>query len=437
MVSSITPFGLIVLFSVGILILTLKREQAFIPLILFACYYPVSGAVVIAGLNFFAPRLLLLFAWARVLLRREISTVNFNNIDKSLVWYVALSVVMNFLLERSGSALANRLGQAYDLIGFYFFFRAIILNFEDIERIFRFLGLIILPLTCLMLYEEFTGRNLFSLLGGVPEFSAVRGDQLRAQGPFRHPVLAGTFGATVMPFFVGVWLSNTSARIFAISGFVCATAIMILTSSSGPALAYCFGIIALFFWRFRERMRAVRWALFFSLIGLHLIMKAPIWFLIGRISNLIGGTGWHRSELIDQAIKHFDEWCFVGTTYTAHWARDTGLITLPDFPNMVDITNQYIVIAVNGGILPLAAFIAAIAFAFREVGKAWRSLPDELNPSRLVVWSLGASLFSHVVSFTSISYFDQLNVFWFLLLAMISSLSYLTNPQYCSISPNK
>jgi len=57
--------------------------------------------------------------------------------------------------------------------------------------------------------------------------------------------------------------------------------------------------------------------------------ESPIWFLIGRLSAIIGGTGWARSELIDQAIKHFSEWWLLGTTYTAHWAADNGLIVLP------------------------------------------------------------------------------------------------------------
>lgn len=38
-----------------------------------------------------------------------------------------------------------------------------------------------------------------------------------------------------------------------------------------------------------------------------------------------------------------------------------------------------------------------------------------------MIWSLGVSLFIHAVSFLSVSYFDQMIVFWYLLLAMISA----------------
>jgi len=34
-------------------------------------------------------------------------------------------------------------------------------------------------------------------------------------------------------------------------------------------------------------------------------MKVPIWFLMNRIGAIIGGTGWHRAELIDQFVRRF------------------------------------------------------------------------------------------------------------------------------------
>jgi hypothetical protein len=51
------------------------------------------------------------------------------------------------------------------------------------------------------------------------------------------------------------------------------------------------------------------------------------------------------------------------------------------------------------------------------------------------IWALGVSLFVPVVSYLSVSYYDQIIVIWFLLLAMISSL----NDNYLNVaaaSPN-
>ncbi len=71
-------------------------------------------------------------------------------------------------------------------------------------------------------------------------------------------------------------------------------------------------------------MRAIRWGIVVILLALHAVMKAPVWFLISRLSELTGGSGWYRSALIDAFIRHFDEWWLIGTGYTAHW-MPTGL----------------------------------------------------------------------------------------------------------------
>jgi len=204
---------------------------------------------------------------------------------------------------------------------------------------------------------------------------------------------------------------------------------------------------------------------------LHLIMKAPVWFIIERISGIIGGGGYHRSELIDQAIKNFDDWWLVGTVYTAHWLP----YYLPVSPGYVDITNEFIAQGVTGGVLKLVLFIWIIALAFKIIGNGIHNqelpsklqsmlksklskrfnalfrprdltiqnrktsslqidnrlsdktlkpfLPESKYGISLLYWSLGVSLLAHIVSFISVSYFDQMIVFFYLLLSMIGVVS--------------
>src|SRR2546427_9109837 len=118
-------------------------------------------------------------------------------------------------------------------------------------------------------------------------------------------------------------------------------------------------------------------------------MKAPVWFLIARVSDIIGGGGWHRVALIDTAIRHFDEWWLMGTSYTAHWLA-TQLEVNPD---MVDITNQFISEGVGGGILSMCLFIWLIVKCFKVTGLAVHNEIQFPNPERFMVWSLGCALF--------------------------------------------
>jgi hypothetical protein len=164
----------------------------------------------------------------------------------------------------------------------------------------------------------------------------------------------------------------------------------------------------------RRQMRMVRWGILVTLIALHIVMKAPIWHLISRVSAVGGSTGWHRFNLIDQAIKHFGEWAVIGTSSTAHWGW-----------GLQDVTNQYILEGVRGGFLTLCLFIAVIAVAFREVGRLWRLQARHMYRQALS-WALGVSLFVHCTSFIGVSYFGQIWILWYLLLAMIGSMSSTT-----------
>jgi hypothetical protein len=149
-----------------------------------------------------------------------------------------------------------------------------------------------------------------------------------------------------------------------------------------------------------------------------MIMKDPVWFLIAKTANIIGGSGYHRSRLIDSAITYIDEWWLWGTKYTAHWVP----YVLPVNPNMVDITNQYIREGVDGGIIKLILFIIIIALSFRAVGLSLHAMEDKPFAIKIMIWSVGVSLFAHVASFMAVNYFDQIIVFWFLLLSIISAL---------------
>jgi hypothetical protein len=292
--------------------------------------------------------------------------------------------------------------------------------------LFNFFAIIIVPLATTMIIEKYTGRNLFSVFGGVPEVTMVRPEhegatfltRIRCQGPFRHPILAGTFGAVLMPFFMSLWFNRGISKVMAIIGIVSASIITVAAASSGPILAYICVVGGFLIWPLRRNMRLVRWSIVSVLIGLQLFMKDPIWYIFAHISGVMGGTGWHRSALIHQAITHFREWWLVGTTYTRHWLA-TGVSS---DPNMTDITNQYIWEGVSGGIVKLILFVTIIVMSYKSVGLSLHAMENEPFPKKIIIWATGISLTAHVVTFLSVVYFDQMIVFWYMILAMIAAL---------------
>lgn len=420
--TNITLLGAIFGGVMGLLTLVLPRRYALLPLCCTTCYMTLGQKVNVETINFTMMRIMIVFGWARIVLHNEIKIRPFNEIDKLLVGFSLLSLATGTILESSVPGFINRAGFAFNALGVYFFARCWLRTPDDTKFIVRALAVMMGPLALAMLLEQFTAYNLFSVFGGVPAVTVERAGRLRSQGPFAHPILAGTLGVTLIPLFAAEWFDKPRGRVFAAVGTLSGTCIAIICASSGPVMAYVFVALGFLSWHVRAHMRLVRWSLLVALIGLIVFMRSPVWFLIGRLSHVIGGTGWHRSLLIDEAVKNIGEWWFIGTLRTAHWADSNALTILPADPNMVDITNQFIYIGVNGGLFPLILFVLLITACFRRIGRALALSNSGPFYARIATWALGVALLAHLASFLSVVYFDQMIVIWYLFLAMIAQL---------------
>lgn len=400
----------------AVLIWSLPRRRAVLPLLITVSYMPLGQMFVVAGLHFQLLRILLLLGVCRVFLRGENKQLVVTKLDKLFMWWVAVSLVMGMFT----GTFITKAGTMYDAIGSYFLLRCWMRTTDDIRDILKFAGWMILPLALSMIVEKFTRRNIFAVFGGVLPVTELREGTLRCQGAFRHPILAGTYAATFFPLFVGLWFQRGKYKMAALVGAASATIATGASGSSGALLAAVSAVVGFALWPMRHNMRTFRWSLIGLVVVLAIMMQAPIWYLIARVSELFGGTGWHRSYLIDQAIRHFNEWWLVGTSFTAHWAP-SGQV-LPTDPNNMDITNHYVAEGINGGILKLGLFIAMIVQGYKAVGRftaRGRGYPVSLQ---ILAWSVGVTLTAHCVSFISISYFDQIVVMWYWMLAIFSTL---------------
>ncbi len=387
----------------------------------------LGQAFLIGPLHFSIFRIMLLFGWIRIFRKNELAHIRRNYIDKVLIASTIVSSLI-YVLDRgmSTASIIDQLGVIYDTIGIYFLLRALIFGMDDIVRAVRLLEVVIAPLAVLFALEYITGKNIFSVFGGVPQFTEMRDGALRCQGPFRHPILAGTFAATAMPLFVGLWGYSHKRRLLAVSAIMATAVIVFCSSSSGPIIAYLTGMFGLLFWVFRSKIKIILWGLLLMIIGLQMTMNAPVWHVIGSMSDLIGmGTGWYRSRLIDAAVEHFNEWWLMGTTYTANWMPAAGLGFNPNNidANSADITNQFIAEGIRGGLTSLLLFIWLIIKCFKTAGKGVNGKTNFLINERFIIWTIGCALLTHIASFISVTYFDQIIIFWYMLIAMIAALA--------------
>lgn len=121
-----------------------------------------------------------------------------------------------------------------------------------------------------------------------------------------------------------------------------------------------------------------------------MVMEAPVWHLIARVTVVGGSTGNHRYKLIDAFINRWAEWFILGTNSTAHWGWF-----------MFDVTNQFVKEGVQGGILGLLLFLLVLRRAFASIGQRANSSIDKKHA--MLMWAIGTGIATHCVMFIGIS----------------------------------
>lgn len=391
------------------------RRFVFAPLIIATFLLP-DGPI---ALGFTTCRFLVAAALCRAIAKGEFSWTKSNALDLLFVCWSFAAILSGFFHHPQGeNPFTVRMSYVYEVFGTYLVGRAFLRTPDDILAAGRCLAAVLIPLALLMTFESLTGHNLYSVFGyAAQEFS--RAGRVRAAGPFGGSFLAGsaagTAAALVLPLY---W---TRARGLAIAGIISCLVIVRSSASSGPVVSLLASFLGLGLWRYRTSIGKIRTTVICVLIALHLIMKAPVWYLIARIDFIGGSSSWGRAELITQALDHLDEWWFSGTDYTRHWMP----YGIEWNAAHTDITNHYIKMGVIGGLPLMLLFILLFFKAFQLLGRKMAALRTGENgeSEEFVLWCVGSFLFAHAVTFMSVSYFDQSYVPLFLLMGAIPRLS--------------
>lgn len=392
---------LIVLLIAVVAVFVLPRRWVPVPFLVLACYIPKTETLNVGPASFTVLRTLAAVAIVRMALRSDWRGVSLGAVDYLMFCWGLLMVCTVALHQDPATQIVGRLGLALDGLGLYLVFRFFCRSSEDVALVCIALGLVLVPLAASMLFEKFTARNLLSFFGSR-EIPSFRLGSVRAQGPFKHSILAGTIGALSVPFLAALWRTN---RTIAWTGLAACACIVVTSNSSGPIMSLAAVVAALCLWPLRLHTRIFVWGGVVAYCVLELVMSRPPYYLISRIDLTGGSTGWHRSRLIESSLQYLDEWWVAGTDQTRHWMA-TGVSWSPDH---TDLTNHYIALGVYGGLPLLLSFLAVLAVSFRHIGQELRSARSGL--AAWAPWTLGCALFSIAVTSVSVSYFDQ-SVLW-------------------------
>lgn len=408
--TTVHPVGITVLIGLVMWMFVAARQRAIIPVLVLICFIPSAQRIVVFGADFTYLRIMAIAGLFRALVRSEFNGLRLNRIDYVYMLWVLVGSVVYIAQQGDVAAAVYVAGTSVDMLGGYFLARVWIRNIEDLYTFARALAILALAVSVFFGVELLTQRNMFAIFGGVPEITIVRDYRLRCQGAFSHAILAGVFWAAVGAFLMGAALGKRHRFLFATATAAC-VGIIVASASSTPVLGFAAGVAFWLAWPLRGLMRYAFIGAPFMLLGLHMVMEAPVWHLVSRVSAVGGSTGYHRFVLIDGAIRHFHEWWLVGSTWTGHWS---------EYFQTWDITNQYIFEGVRGGVWRLILFLMLVYLVGRSIATAQGRARS--RGQTLLLWGLGASFFVHCVCFIGVSYFGQIVYLWYITLGIGGSL---------------
>lgn len=414
----LTPLGLTLLSVALLLVFLAPRRWALVSMLVVSCYFAQSQGVLLGTLNLFSIRIVILAGVLRILLRGEFHGLRRSPLDPLMLVWSVWALMASFFRADPAAALTYNGGLVFNSLGTYCMLRVFCSSREEVLFLCRVVAWLLVPIALEMVYEQLTATNLFSMLGDLPIVPEVREGRIRAQGPFAHAILAGTVGAVMLPVCVGLWKSH---RFTATVGALASATIVVTSASSGPKLSAIFALFGLMLWPLRANMRWLRWLALGTYLMLMLVMATPPYYLMARLDVSGGSTGWYRARLIESSLEHLGEWWLVGSDYTRHW-MPTGVAWSP---NHVDLTNHYLWLGVQGGLLLLLLFVLLLATGFSIVGRCVRATQISQPNHAFFCWAMGASLFAHAATTISVSYFDQSFVFLNITLASIAGLGAL------------
>lgn len=329
--------------------------------------------------------------------------------------FLALAVTMGPARSiNSGGA------QFIDIALSYLFARCAFASLRDL-RIFLLLMAPALLATGLLMAVESVGQRYYgqtlagSLVGRPLDTQGlgfdIRLGLMRAPGPFPHPILAGIFLGSFLALFAFSGLRGWP-RIAGIAAAICS----IFSISSAAFLALAAGLALMVYDRVVERIGNLSWRLFIAGFGIILFVaqfatQSGAIGLLTRFGSINEWSAYYRRLIWRFGSESVVANPLFGIGY-ADWDRPSWMTSSVD--------NFWLLLAMQFGLLPAIALLAAAVLAVVQAGRA--SAAYNVLDRRLMR-ALAISLGLFALGAFSVSLWLSAQVWFFMLLGIVVTLS--------------
>lgn len=406
-------FAIIVLAAASYFVFFRSSKDAVVALMLSAVSVSVIERLDIGPVAFPVYRLIVLVGLIRLFKEFFNPGFKFDSTDYAVIIFTIWTQFAAVFHTTDGYGFISTSGYLFNATGAYFVIRLAIREQRDVVYIIKGLILLGMVSAVMMTVEKLTATNYLTGLSGLGHEVAIRDGKVRASGAFRSPILAGSVGATIA--FLSASLGREHNK-FRLIGVLSGIVIVVCSASSSPILSLMLGTAVLFLYRYRAYSRYAFPVAIAAYILLDLVMKRPAYFIIAEVDLVGGSTGWHRARLVQAALENYGDWWLIGTTYTKHWM----ISTLVNNDSHIDITNYFIFWGVIGGIIPLLSLCYIVKSSISKIFRATEFEPH--SPTTFMRWAIIAAILANVATAFSVSFFDQSCLFFWLPIALATTL---------------
>ncbi|MCK5000070.1 MAG: hypothetical protein KAS23_11055 [Anaerohalosphaera sp.] len=408
---------------ISCVILLLPPARAFSIYIITLLFYPVYLVVPLGTLDISLARIVVTVLLLRCLLNARIRA-KFK--WRSLDWWVTFGAIANLCVALAAwklpmaKSFENEAGHLTDTYFAYLAARLCLTDYKAVVTSIKWIAFALVPLAILGVIESYTGWQSFNILKvycpwkqAVEPTLNIRSGFFRAIGPFSHPIL---FGAAFAMFFPMVYWLRHQGGSWRISSYVITGILAIGTlssMSSGPVMMLIFTICFLLIERHKNYVKPILIFLAISCVLVEVLSNRTIWHVLASYADPIGGSGWHRAELIDIATERFSEWWIAGYgQQDPGWGSALGM-------TWTDITNHYIITGVKYGMLGVIALCGVLIVSVRMLIRLHNSTKSPLL--RSWYWAMGSIIVAFIISFNAFTLFGQASTLFYCILGFVGS----------------
>lgn len=416
--SSMSLYSTCVLASAIILALVGRQSLVF-AIILVVMLIPSSERIVVFGLDLGPDRLIL--GWGFLLNLANVRRLGkLNRLDIIVIAFATIQL-WPVLAGRSVS-LVNRLGASFDVVVPYLVFRCLIRSTRDVDVVCLGFAVAALFLFPVYLQESLTGQASYRNYAGISGELVERSGGYRCQGPFLHAISSGlafSIGATLV---LGNWIRPVTVtpdtlasrrRPSLVVGLLAILLVcfpVLVSRSTGPWIVALIGFSICALYNSRRYVPGFCMAAGSALLLLHFLLGRGVFGIPAKLGIIGGGSGDHRSRLLEAAWSNLSQWWIAGTAEVGSWGY-----------YMDDVANQYLAHGVTTGIVGLVLWIAVLGSAIKRLYRlsSARAIP---HADRVACWSVFSALVAVSAGMFGVTLFSGVHVFVMLLLAFAGSL---------------